>query len=1323
MLPPQLQYSLRKRSLSTGSLDIVRASTNSILRGGVACSQTRSFWGWRRCDYTSHIDPMFHRFVRYRTLKTRAKLLDKLRRKGRWNWDVEQRPFFSPKHVRLAHHIGRPRWRYSQDGDKKGGEENAEEDSYELSQREKEWKDQMESMRKRLETDPYEAVFGRRFEPFWSPLVPSWMREEMGLSRWPKPKETPRESESTAQSNVKPIPKAPRTPSPEPVDNAKPQKKTVDSDGETPNGQLTTFPYNPENILTEPEPETPNGQLTNYSYSSSTSWDSWNKKARKEEWDSVSNETRRYEYDPISNRMVALDHPKSGEPHKMDTPTASSEPGAATDLRVLASRLRENMDAVKSTAADIPSNTSKEARTAIPVPTQTTPPPAHKTSVYFPSLINTSVVPKTKKSSSVAMVPKNELSSLTAAEVRASVGKAKRDTITKQRQHDRAYRHGKLDIKRSPWDQAETRIMLEKELDGLHDKKEALLKHEGGLYHIEKQKKELAKIEQKSVEVSKQLRNLDAMEAKLATGEPTGAFVFDKANKSTGLETALSRKQNLTSTSPPQKSSALQQSLQPSLERMQSKELSLADELDDSAAHESTGEPINYKTTNVPRDWEKQADLLQANRVQHTRGTSLPEIDLAADINAKNAAKSAVEDAIEAKKTGARWIDIMNAKRAAWEAEQAEKKAAIETRDASKNATLEKANAMLESEVKEQKFLVQAHENRYAHKIRSLRQELDTAYKQSSVQGDMHTERIRSLEQDLERAQKAAGETSKVEKFQTERERYQGKTRDLRSELDVAFKQSTIASEKHVERIRYLEAELEKALNHRTDTLEVEKQRYVGKVKSLREELDRMFKQSSAQGDKYVERIRELEKELEEAWRPAAAAAARSVEATQAEGDFSANVAKYANNAKWYKQPQHNTATKSTGHEAEKAAQKQENQELVREVKKTYESKYGTIDVNHGQPIGQPASRTTKQAQQVVEVESDVELGKALADYEYEQRYGYRKDNLEAEIAAQEKAAHEAQALIAAESSGKMRHSIANKLGHDLDSQSARIVDDTAPRLIPTEIIARSKQETASSKEELNTFGITWEEPPVYKVLAYDSGNDMFSTATTSSNFTGNEHPISIPEALSQLYQPARFVPHFSELQREGYQVIHGTKDLLVFKKVKNSPPALSLVDHGLVKPATEETSTTKTPNTTINPVDGMTRTIEPETGSFASPTGFVGDRWDNTTSADNLTDSLKDYDQKHSYNPRIKREERVFSGSRLSRKERSRHHHEPSTEQVKEYKKKWKSYRSRMRWALGVGLGASCVAYGLGAAAERKERRERERWEEILEGRKGRWW
>jgi len=148
--------------------------------------------------------------------------------------------------------------------------------------------------------------------------------------------------------------------------------------------------------------------------------------------------------------------------------------------------------------------------------------------------------------------------------------------------------------------------------------------------------------------------------------------------------------------------------------------------------------------------------------------------------------------------------------------------------------------------------------------------------------------------------------------------------------------------------------------------------------------------------------------------------------------------------------------------------------------------------------------------------------------------------------------------------------------------QDKKIVDDASPKLIPTGL-ANQQNEKATTPEVAPVSAIEWEHPPLYKVLAYDSGNDKFSTATTTTPaFSGAtvETPISIPQALSQLYQPARFVPHFAELQQEGFQVIHGTRDLLVFKKVKiandtssakeadaASSGQASLVDHGLIKP------------------------------------------------------------------------------------------------------------------------------------------------------------
>ncbi|KXT15060.1 hypothetical protein AC579_1495 [Pseudocercospora musae] len=1374
MLQPQNLAAVKRHALTSIA---TRATITAIVRSSAAYTQShsRSFLGWgRQNDYTNKSDPSYYRLCKYRTLKTRAKLLEKLRRKGRWDWDVDQRPFFTSKHIRFASHVGRPKWyprKGDEDAQEKKPEEIHDEDGFELNQREKEWKEQMEAMRKRIEQDPYEAVFGKRFEPFWNPLVPSWMRDDIGLAGFSKPKDSP-SAPSTSSGKTDPVEKKQPAGQYKPLDpepirrNRSPSPRRDD----IPEGQLTNYSYDSKKTAHRPEADGPNGQLTNYSYGSSTSWDSWTKKTRREEWDSVTGQTRRYEYDPISNRMVPIDasKPMESEVTKLgselkDRPKTSESPLMDHDFKANwiertkpegseASRLRAALKGQpkgslsplmahgfksvlsekSSEAVDVPVKTPKtslEVRKAIPVPTQNLE--GKKTSVYFPSLLNTSLQTHAAKASAVSRVPEKEVDALTAEDVRSSVGKHKSGPEAKKiSQNDvneiRARHYGKADLASSQWDQAEYRVMLEHQIRSMIRAKEKLLRHGS--------QAELAAIERKLDTTNQQLDQLDSLQATKPATEPVTKVesVVEAVNRhepSTTLRSALDRLEAKESGKwTPEEVQKLEEmrrsgvpydQIMSSLGRSPKRSAFESSDLDDSAAHESTGDHSEYKA-NVPRDWEKQAELLQADRVRRTRGDPV---------------KQAEDDILSMRKSGMRWIDIMNVRKAKHDAEKAEQKAAAEVRDAEKNKKLEKANAMLEAEIQEQKSRMQAHESRYAHKIQSLRKELDTAYKQSSTNAEMHVDRIRYLEQALEKAQKASGDNSTVEKYQSETDRYKKKIAELRKELDIAFKQSSTASAKHVERIQQLEKEVDSAQKNSAWKSKWEKHIYVNENQALRDQRDSNKMSSDIKEEKHLERIRHLERELAEARKQSMPA-----EATQAEGDMSANVTKYAkNNSKWYKQPASMPLDKELDKELAKYEQKKKSdQDLVREVRDIYEKQYGKIDVNHRQTTPTiPRAQITRKEPQVVEVESDVDLGRALADFEKEQTYNFKRDNVEAEIAAQEKEGHEAQALMAPEGASKMRSPTSNELGLDKDVYGSRSIEKDAPKVIASD----SSEQTPPQNQ--TSSGIQWAEPPLYKVLAYDSGNDLFSIATTSTNFTGNETPISIPEALSHLYQPARFVSHFAELQKEGFQVIHGTKDLLVFKKVaKLESPAtrvsvpLGLEDHGLTK------GTESKKSVSVNPIDGTT---EPETGRFASPTGFVGDRWDNIISSEGIAQSPSTVSNATStsspskststeptstessddirHYPRIKREERVFSANRLDKRSSPPrpHHPEPTAKQVKWMKKEWKRSRRRFRIAIWTGLGASALAYGIGAKMERDAREKRkETWEKIVERSRG---
>ncbi|KAK5721204.1 hypothetical protein LTR17_014764 [Elasticomyces elasticus] len=1412
MLPP---------SQARGGLSVGRRGMMST------ALQTRSISSkyTARSNYTSHLDPLFQRFTRFRTMKTRAKLLEKLKRRGRFEWDLNARPFFTPRHmhIREASHFngsGRGRWpTYRPDGSREDGTVEVGkpgEEGHELSQREKEWKERMEAMRKQIERDPYQAVFGRRFEPFWSPLVPGWMREEMG---WPKKQQEGSSGTKTAWEEqrernramvdairkqqitgvvVKPTDATPKATASKPAAKAQSEPKVVDV---TPK---------------------PTSQAPAYSASySSTSWDSWTQKTKRTEWDSNTGQVQRFEYDPVSNRMVAITPPQaatarpSPEPVKItvvknDTPSAVElrkaydvELKRANDMRSLInsplpkikdqaveipvrkpSAATSNIDALKAALLQrtdeeikqMMQRTDEEVKAAQWTPStlanrsaaaSTSKPtiqsqdsqskanvtvnmsaakPQETSKAQNPAMVDRladlraaleqRITPSSSspaKPAKLASLPANDLEFLTADDVRARMGKLKEQQGVKPlTPTEKAALETKYEISVAEWDKAEDAVIRERELE--------------------------------------------------------------RSNARERLQTSVDRKARAKHEDNEAKNEKLSElRLQSSLQRMMTKDAPSSSaaaeaDLDDAAAHEST-ETIQLPTkpsSGVPKGWDQAANILQANRIQRTMPKRpLPELKQ-------------------------RWIDHMEAQKAAHEAATAPS-ATQQIAAGVRAQKLAKANALLEAEVAEQKIRMQGHESRAASvpkrevedmtimetmdqanaSMAELEQGLsemrghEGAILEAEVKGRMLEHEARAAhppkDADLDRMK-----TEMLEKLEKLEKMKQVNAR-LEAELAAApskHEALDMTRTEKLERLEQVNARLAE-IKQRLSEMRAHEGKYTHKIRSLREELDRAYKQSAAHSDKHVERIEFLKSELDKR----SQATSEKVEAVQqsaggasttnaddvipqGEGCLAPGVVSFADNGRWYKRPAVPSSTASN-QEIAKAEQKARDQKLVKDVREVYEREYGVIDAGHRQSVVSDA-RPRKQAQptQVVEVESDVDLGEALAEHEKHSAYGFKDDGLEKEIQAKEKEVHEAQALVQPESAGKMREVIAESLKPTLEA---------APESVPA--VETLKKPTAQ-----------WEEPPVYKILAYDSGNDMFSTATTTANFTDNETPISIPQALSQLYQPARFVPHFAALQQEGWQVIHGTSDLLVFKKVakvvkpEEAMPAddvSSLVDHGVItpkenalaqeaanfydlyKPAPKEYDPTSIENgklmpyenamaqeaahaydaavarsTAVNPIDGMAKTsAQPEvsTGHYASPTGFVNhDRifLDDVSSA-KIKEAMNkketasfadDVDSPQSSRP-MRRQEHVFSGTQRAESQSQR----PWNDRHKRHLRREETRRSGRRrdrrggavkWALGVGVGAAGVAYAVGVAAEyaRQERKEKERWREIVEGRRGRW-
>lgn len=1097
---------------------------------------------------------MFYRFNRFRSLKTRAKQIDKIRRRSRWEWDAGQRPFFSTKHIRFASHFGSPKYhprKPDYDSKKSKAQAFAEEDGFELTEGEKKWKEQMERMRERIEQDPYEAVFGKRFQPFWSPLlspIARWTGEDFGVKTDSSPIDTKPSSSGS--------------------------KKTLDS------GKSVKSAKKDRDVDTD----TPNGQLTNYSYSASTAWDSRTNKTRGQEWDSVSGVTKHFEYDPISNKMVQIQKPSV----------------ASTPSQSLESASKPSVGSPAATTA-----VQKEQRKAIDVPT-TKVSDENKTSVYFPSLLNTSVTASPPKTSAISKASENDLDLLTAEDIRASM---------RGRQ--------------------------------------------------------------------------------------------ERAHYSTRSNTTRSA------------------TLEPALQRMQTKESPEPVEPDDSAAHESTGEAI--QPSNIPRDWDKQAELLQANRVLRTRRAAkddhVSRTPYDNDPTLKHSDFKPPTVYMNGRKVeeNGRVVPYDEHARVPANNDPTYKPTAFKPPTVYMNGR----------KVEENGRAIDEHERTAAENDPSM--EKDAKFKSPTVYMNG-----RKVEENGVKIPASAGSKSHLLKpvydpSADKESRYQRKIVELKRELDLAYEQSTINSEMHVERIHELERALQKARSNESQ---------------------------KAKGPEHV----------------------------QAEGDFDvANVTKYAkDSSKWYKQPTYQ-ATQSSQQQSPASMKDTVMSDALARTEKEYGITYNgatrkdTKDLlkemaEKDRQIGQsqagrnpfPDPHSVKVDQEMAEKNKykPGDTTKLLADYAEQDRQTQEAragrnpfpdplcSKVDKEMAEEHKfKPNDTKKLLAeyAEQDRQIRESrsgrnplpdpLLAKVDKEMAEKHKYKPEDTTKLLEAdakrekewAEYQARksdTSSKAAETKEDAASWSIKWAEPPMYKVLAYDSGNDMFSTATTSSNFTTRESPISIQDALSQLYQPARFVPHFAELQREGYQVIYGTKDLLLFKKRQDVES--SLVGNGLPKvsdtqaePLTSLVEPISSNRSNVNPVDSTSAAAPREFGkpSYVSP-GCPSPNSDSTAKAQNerqsVSDAIHDMNKLNEtkQNPRVYREERVFSG----RKKGGRHRSELTAEEIellRRLKGNGSGWASRLRWALGVGVGASAVAYGVGVAVERKEARDRERWEDILEGSK----
>jgi hypothetical protein len=172
----------------------------------------------------------------------------------------------------------------------------------------------------------------------------------------------------------------------------------------------------------------------------------------------------------------------------------------------------------------------------------------------------------------------------------------------------------------------------------------------------------------------------------------------------------------------------------------------------------------------------------------------------------------------------------------------------------------------------------------------------------------------------------------------------------------------------------------------------------------------------------------------------------------------------------------------------------------------------------------------------------------------------------------------------------------------DIVAVPSKDQDDAAMFGVPDEAVTKTSLEdtiqsapgesTSELPAKTEPIPTVAPEPTLYKILAYDPTMQMVNIAETTSIVPDNATALPPAEVLLRLSNPTKFFPHFGPLQAQGYEIVSGSGDVLVFRKVRDAVP----------EPVVMAAAPPR-----VNPIDMMgSRPILPNTGNFASPTGFV---------------------------------------------------------------------------------------------------------------------
>lgn len=468
-----------------------------------------------------------------------------------------------------------------------------------------------------------------------------------------------------------------------------------------------------------------------------------------------------------------------------------------------------------------------------------------------------------------------------------------------------------------------------------------------------------------------------------------------------------------------------------------------------------------------------------------------------------------------------------------------------------------------------------------------------------------------------------------------------------------------------------------------------------------REELER----------EYLEREKSAQKsamaamETREAEFPMSNVHSITAQPEQAEGDMAANVHEFASRERWYKRK----APHATELENQKISQSEKDRSFIQEIRGIYEEKYGVIDTKHRQP-GVVASHTEIQEPDVDRTSAQPPNHKTdLSEKSLDET---SKNVLQTggPLSMQEKigtlmqqllddSRHLQKLLRTSESSPDVHEEVFHRNrsirnASDAITEALSSISPKSDGSLPMQATKSGDQiamdRTYETSQAEQPFAESQKSTTLYNVLAYDPSNQQVTTAEMSSpGEAPSERRLSLSEALSSLTEPAKFLPHLTGLQTQGYEIVSSDTNILVLRKTHKAPAAPSQPS----PPSTEKIpSDREERHKMINPIDGTTT----QTGNFASPTGFV-----NHDSVLPHSEFESDDAGRNLSGYKVHRKEDVFSGPSGKRWENNRFgNRSDATDRKASYRRSKRRRRTskRMIW---VGLWTAGCCYAMGAMTE----------------------